>query len=160
MTTQANYRWQLRNVYTFLEKSANSRGLIARPQKELAAEFGLPHVHFHRLLHRLIDDGFVRIAGGGRNAKTLQIIEPPAVDLSDPIEPAGPIAEVYYVPKQPRHARLEDDRLLKLFDIYVGDVHAATDHYLTARTAEQRKQNEEEETAEHGDRHTGLDDCT
>jgi len=63
----------MENVLRFLTLKATSRGLIPTGQKVLASEFGLPHVTFHRLVHRLIDGGKLTISGGGAYAKVLKL---------------------------------------------------------------------------------------
>ena len=77
MTTQIELQADLRQLYKRLQGRANSKGLIATSQKALAAELGLPHIRFHRLLHRLIDAGLVKIFGGGRQPKTLLVVRQP-----------------------------------------------------------------------------------
>jgi hypothetical protein len=77
MTTQIEIKDELQDVYKHLQARANSRGLIQTSQKALAAEFGLPHIRFHRLLHRLIDDGLVKMSGGGRQPKMLLVVRQP-----------------------------------------------------------------------------------
>jgi len=74
MTTQIED--ELHDVYKRLQARANSRGLIQTSQQALANQFGLPHIRFHRLLHRLIDNGLVKMSGGGRQPKTLLIVGP------------------------------------------------------------------------------------
>ena len=86
LTTQAQIQAEVENVMNFLKAKASSRGLITTGQKVLADEFGLPPVTFHRYLHRLIDEGAVRISGGGAYAKVLRLLPLPATRRSRPKE--------------------------------------------------------------------------
>ena len=53
------------------------RGLIAISQERLAAEYGMTSPKFHRLTHKLADDGFLKLAGGGRQPKTIWLLPNP-----------------------------------------------------------------------------------
>lgn len=76
MTTQAEIRSEMESVYHFLQMRANARGMVLKSQQDLANEMNLPLSRLHRLLHRLEDEGRVRIAGGGRQGKTIQVLLP------------------------------------------------------------------------------------
>ena len=41
----------------------------------------------------------------------------------------------YWTPDDPRPDRLDDKRMLMLFDDYVGEMHTASERYLKARSA-------------------------
>ena len=73
MTTQNQIQNDTENVLRFLRLKATSRGLIDTSQKTLASEYGLPHITFHRLVHRLIEGGRLTISGGGAYAKVLKL---------------------------------------------------------------------------------------
>ena len=53
------------------------RGLIAISQERLAAEYGMTSPKFHRLTHKLADDGFLKLAGGGRQPRTIWLLPNP-----------------------------------------------------------------------------------
>jgi hypothetical protein len=101
MTTQAQVQEEVENVLKFLTLKASSRGLISSGQKVLATEFGLPHVTFHRHVHRLITAGRLTISGGGAYAKVLKLSGPPLCNApqsldgrqSDWNQKSGPMAD-------------------------------------------------------------------
>jgi DNA-binding Lrp family transcriptional regulator len=73
----------LMKVYEFLQTKTNSRGLISIPQEQLASEMGIGAPKFHRLIHKLVDDGLLKIAGGGRQPKTIWVVPPDKVNKKD-----------------------------------------------------------------------------
>lgn len=74
MSSQMPIDEQLQNVYSFLTLKASSRGLITSGRKMLAEEMGVPHIRFHRLVHRLVDEGWVKISGGGAHPKVMELL--------------------------------------------------------------------------------------
>lgn len=71
MTTQAQIKKDLETCYGFLKTKANARGFITVRQETLAKELGMTLPKFNRLVHRLAQQGILRIAGGGRQPKTI-----------------------------------------------------------------------------------------
>ena len=87
MTTQMEIQRDLKNVYQFLQTKANARGLISVPQERLAAELGMGAPKFHRMVHKLADSGMLKIAGGGRQPKTIWLIpDPKTVKKDEPLQ--------------------------------------------------------------------------
>lgn len=80
MTTQTQIQDEVENVMAFLHSKANSRGLITTSQKALATELGMPHVTFHRLVHRAIAGGRLTLSGGGAYAKVMKLAGLPPCD--------------------------------------------------------------------------------
>lgn len=71
MTTKVQMRAELERCYEFLRGKANTRGLLAVTQAELASELGVGLPKFNRMVHRLERNGLLRIKGGGRRAKEI-----------------------------------------------------------------------------------------
>jgi hypothetical protein len=75
MTTQKEILAAAAEVHTFLASKADRTGKIALNQKELAKEYGITHVRFHRLIQRLLKDGDLRVIGrGARGALTVAVV--------------------------------------------------------------------------------------
>lgn len=65
------------DVHAFLWSKRNSRDLIKSNQKELAEEFGVHHIKFHRLVNQLLDEGKLKVtAVGSRGLKTFKVFAP------------------------------------------------------------------------------------
>lgn len=75
MTTQKEILAAAAEVHAFLATKADRQGKISLNQKELAEEYGISHVRFHRLIQRLVKDGDLRVIGrGARGALTVVVI--------------------------------------------------------------------------------------
>lgn len=91
MSTKVELRHDLAKVYKYLQIKANSKGLISFTQQHMADDLGFQLLKFHRLLHQLIDEGLVKISGGGRYGKRLIIGKGIEVVFPDQSEPAPPL---------------------------------------------------------------------
>lgn len=82
------------DVHRFMWSKRNSRDLVSSDQKELAEEFGVHHIKFHRLVKQLLETGKLKVtAVGSRGMKTFKVLDPAPKDeesTPNPLDPSRP----------------------------------------------------------------------
>lgn len=65
----------LEEIHAFLRDKATRKGVLEMDQVALAAEFGLPHDRFHRMVQRLCKDGRLKQIGKGNHGSKTVIVQ-------------------------------------------------------------------------------------
>ena len=90
MTTQVQMRADVKAFYAFLKSKATGKGLIYMSQESMAAElkYSIPRVH--RLVQKLIGEKKIKISGGGRAVKVMQLVSREKFEEEEEVPPPSP----------------------------------------------------------------------